>query len=317
VLKEITAAAGSIILFIDELHTLVGAGAAEGAIDASNMLKPALARGELKCVGATTLNEYRKYVEKDAALERRFQPIYVAQPTVEDTIAILRGLKERYEVHHGVKIKDSAIIAAAMLSNRYISDRFLPDKAVDLIDESASRLRIEIDSVPMEIDEVQRKVMQLEIERQALKKEKDKASVERLKKLEKELADLKAEIKEKSLQWENEKKSISKIREIKERIEKTKQMMKEAERELDYTRLAELQYGEMTHLEQEMKKEEERLAVLQKDAKMLKEEVDEEDVAEVVSKWTGIPVSRMLEGEVEKLIHMEERLRQRVVGRMR
>jgi ATP-dependent Clp protease ATP-binding subunit ClpB len=314
VLKEITAAAGSIILFIDELHTLVGAGAAEGAIDASNMLKPALARGELKCVGATTLNEYRKYVEKDAALERRFQPIYVAQPTVEHTIAILRGLKERYEVHHGVKIKDSAIIAAAMLSNRYISDRFLPDKAVDLIDESASRLRIEIDSVPMEIDEVQRKVMQLEIERQALKKEKDKASVERLKKLEKELADLKAEIKEKSLQWENEKKSISKIREIKERIEKTKQMMKEAERELDYTRLAELQYGEMTHLEREMKKEEERLAVLQKDAKMLKEEVDEEDVAEVVSKWTGIPVSRMLEGEVEKLIHMEERLRQRVVG---
>jgi ATP-dependent Clp protease ATP-binding subunit ClpB len=314
VLKEITAAAGTIILFIDELHTLVGAGAAEGAIDASNMLKPALARGELRCVGATTLNEYRKYVEKDAALERRFQPIYVAQPTVEDTIAILRGLKERYEVHHGVKIKDSAIIAAAMLSNRYISDRFLPDKAVDLIDEAASRLRIEIDSVPMEIDEVQRKVMQLEIERQALKKEKDKASVERLKKLEKELADLKAEVKEKSLQWENEKKSISKIREIKERVEKTKQMMKEAERELDYTRLAELQYGEMTHLEQEMKKEEERLAVLQKDAKMLKEEVDEEDVAEVVSKWTGIPVSRMLEGEVEKLIRMEERLRQRVVG---
>ncbi len=314
VLKEITAAAGNIILFIDELHTLVGAGAAEGAIDASNMLKPALARGELKCVGATTLNEYRKYVEKDAALERRFQPIYVSQPTVEDTIAILRGLKERYEVHHGVKIKDSAIIAAAMLSNRYISDRFLPDKAVDLIDEAASRLRIEIDSVPMEIDEVQRKVMQLEIERQALKKEKDKASVERLKKLEKELADLKAEVKEKSLQWENEKKSISKIREIKERIEKTKQMMKEAERELDYTRLAELQYGEMTHLEQEMKKEEERLAVLQKEQKMLKEEVDEEDVAEVVSKWTGIPVSRMLEGEVEKLIHMEERLRQRVVG---
>jgi ATP-dependent Clp protease ATP-binding subunit ClpB len=314
VLKEITAAAGNIILFIDELHTLVGAGAAEGAIDASNMLKPALARGELRCVGATTLNEYRKYVEKDAALERRFQPIYVAQPTVEDTIAILRGLKERYEVHHGVKIKDSAIIAAAMLSNRYISDRFLPDKAVDLIDESASRLRIEIDSVPMEIDEVQRKVMQLEIERQALKKEKDKASAERLKKLEKELGDLKAEVKEKSLKWENEKKSISKIREIKERIEKTKQMMKEAERELDYTRLAELQYGEMTHLEQELKQEEGKLADLQKEGKMLKEEVDEEDVAEVVSKWTGIPVSKMLEGEVEKLIRMEERLRQRVVG---
>ena len=313
-LKEISGAAGNIILFIDELHTLVGAGAAEGAIDASNMLKPALARGELRCVGATTLNEYRKYVEKDAALERRFQPIYVAQPSVEDTIAILRGLKERYEVHHGVKIKDSAIIAAAMLSNRYISDRFLPDKAVDLMDEAASRLRIEIDSVPMEIDEVQRKVMQLEIERQALKKEKDKASIERLKKLEKELAELKNEVKEKTLKWENEKKGISRIREIKERIEETKQMMKEAEREVDYSRLAELQYGEMSKLENELKREEERLSELQKNEKMLKEEVDEEDVAEVVSKWTGIPVSRMLEGEVQKLVHMEERLRQRVVG---
>jgi ATP-dependent Clp protease ATP-binding subunit ClpB len=314
VLKEISGAAGNIILFIDELHTLVGAGAAEGAIDASNMLKPALARGELRCVGATTLNEYRKYIEKDAALERRFQPIYVAQPSVEDTIAILRGLKERYEVHHGVKIKDSAIIAAAMLSHRYIADRFLPDKAVDLIDESASRLRIEIDSVPMEIDEVQRRVMQLEIERQALKKEKDKASVERLKKLEKELGDLKAEVREKSVKWENEKKAISRIREVKEQIEKTKQMMKEAEREVNYTRLAELQYGEMSRLESELKKEEERLAELQKIGKMLKEEVDEEDIAEVVSKWTGIPVSRMLEGEVEKLVHMEERLRRRVVG---
>jgi ATP-dependent Clp protease ATP-binding subunit ClpB len=314
VLKEISNAAGAIILFIDELHTLVGAGAAEGAIDASNMLKPALARGELRCVGATTLNEYRKYVEKDAALERRFQPIYVSQPTVEDTIAILRGLKERYEIHHGVKIKDSAIIAAAMLSHRYISDRFLPDKAVDLIDESASRLRIEIDSVPMEIDEVQRKIMQLEIERQALKKEKDKASIEQLKKLEKDLADLKEEVGEKKTRWENEKKAISRIREIKEKIEKTKQMMKEAERELNYTRLAELQYGEVTHLEKELKQEEEKLGLLQKEEKMLKEEVDEEDVAEVVSKWTGIPVSRMLEGEVEKLIHMEERLRQRVVG---
>jgi len=314
VLKEISNAAGNIILFIDELHTLVGAGAAEGAIDASNMLKPALARGELRCVGATTLNEYRKYVEKDAALERRFQPIYVSQPTVEDTIAILRGLKERYEVHHGVKIKDSAIIAAAMLSHRYISDRFLPDKAVDLMDEAASRLRIEIDSVPMEIDEVQRKVMQLEIERQALKKEKDKASIERLKKLEKELADLKDEVKEKTIKWENEKKAISRIHQIKEQIEKTKQMMKEAEREVDYTRLAELQYGEMARLESELKKEDEKLTELQKNEKMLKEEVDEEDVAEVVSKWTGIPVSKMLEGEVEKLIHMEERLRQRVVG---
>ena len=314
VLKEISNAAGNIILFIDELHTLVGAGAAEGAIDASNMLKPALARGELRCVGATTLNEYRKYVEKDAALERRFQPIYVNQPSVEDTIAILRGLKERYEVHHGVKILDSAIIAAAMLSHRYISDRFLPDKAVDLIDEAASKLRIEIDSVPMEIDEVQRKMMQLEIERQALKKEKDKASVERLKKLEKELADLKDEVKGKSLQWENEKKAISRIHQIKEQIEKTKQMMKEAEREVNYSRLAELQYGEMARLEGELKKEEERLAGLQKNEKMLKEEVDEEDVAEVVSKWTGIPVSRMLERETEKLIRMEERLKQRVIG---
>ncbi|HXX35582.1 MAG TPA: ATP-dependent chaperone ClpB [Thermodesulfobacteriota bacterium] len=314
VLKEISNAAGNIILFIDELHTLVGAGAAEGAIDASNMLKPALARGELRCVGATTLNEYRKYVEKDAALERRFQPIYVSQPSVEDTIGILRGLKERYEVHHGVKIKDSAIIAAAMLSHRYISDRFLPDKAVDLIDEAASRLRIEIDSVPMEIDEVQRKVMQLEIERQALKKEKDKASLERLKKLEKELADLKEEVAEKKVKWDNEKKAISRIREIKEKIEKTKQMMKEAEREVNYSRLAELQYGEMARLEGELKKEEEKLTELQKSQKMLKEEVDEEDVAEVVSKWTGIPVSRMLEGEVEKLVHMEERLKQRVVG---
>ena len=314
VLKEISNAAGNIVLFIDELHTLVGAGAAEGAIDASNMLKPALARGELRCVGATTLNEYRKYVEKDGALERRFQPIHVSQPTVEDTIAILRGLKERYEVHHGVKIKDSAIIAAAMLSHRYISDRFLPDKAVDLMDEAASKLRIEIDSVPMEIDEVQRKIMQLEIERQALKKEKDKASIERLKKLEKELADLKDEVKEKTLKWENEKKAISRIHQIKEQIEKTKQMMKEAEREVDYTRLAELQYGEMARLESELKKEDEKLTELQKNEKMLKEEVDEEDVAEVVSKWTGIPVSRMLEGEVEKLIRMEERLRQRVVG---
>ncbi len=314
VLKEISAAAGNIILFIDELHTLVGAGAAEGAIDASNMLKPALARGELRCVGATTLNEYRKYVEKDAALERRFQPIYVAQPSVEDTIAILRGLKERYEVHHGVKIKDSALIAAAMLSHRYISDRFLPDKAVDLIDEAASRLRIEIDSVPMEIDEIQRKVMQLEIERQALKKEKDKASVERLKKLEQELSDLKKDVEEKKLKWEKEKKAIQKIRQIKEQIEQTRQMMKEAEREADYSRLAELQYGEMNRLEKELKQEEERLAELQKTGKMLKEEVDEEDVAEVVSKWTGIPVAKMLEGEVEKLIRMEERLRQRVVG---
>jgi ATP-dependent Clp protease ATP-binding subunit ClpB len=314
VLKEVQGGAGSIILFIDEMHTLVGAGAAEGAIDASNMLKPALARGELRCVGATTLNEYRKYVEKDAALERRFQPIYVAEPSVEDTIAILRGLKERYEVHHGVKIKDSAIIAAATLSNRYISDRFLPDKAVDLIDESASRLRIEIDSVPVEVDEIQRKIMQIEIERQALKKEKDKASLERLKKLDEELSGLKAEVREKSVKWEGEKRSIARIREIKEELERTRQAMKEAEREVNYARLAELQYGEVARLDKALKDEEAKLAELQRSEKMLKEEVDEEDVAEVVSKWTGIPVSRMLEGEVEKLIHMEERLRLRVVG---
>ncbi|MCX8117288.1 MAG: ATP-dependent chaperone ClpB [Desulfobacterota bacterium] len=314
VLKEVTASAGNIILFIDELHTLVGAGAAEGAMDASNMLKPALARGELRCVGATTLNEYRKYVEKDAALERRFQPIYVAQPSVEDTIAILRGLKERYEVHHGVKIKDSALIAAATLSHRYISDRFLPDKAVDLIDEAASRLRIEIDSVPMEIDEIQRRVMQLEIERQALKKEKDEASLERLKKLEEELTHLKEEVQRKKQRWELEKQAITRIHQIKEQMERVRQLMKEAEREADYSRLAELQYGEMIHLEKELKAEEQRLAELQKSGKMLKEEVDEEDVAEVVSKWTGIPVSKMLEGEVQKLLRMEERLRQRVVG---
>lgn len=314
VLKEVTASAGNIILFIDELHTLVGAGAAEGAMDASNMLKPALARGELRCVGATTLNEYRKYVEKDAALERRFQPVYVAQPSVEDTIAILRGLKERYEVHHGVKIKDSAIIAAATLSHRYISDRFLPDKAVDLIDEAASRLRIEIDSVPMEIDEIQRKVMQLEIERQALKKEKDPASQERLKKLDEELGHLKEEVHSKRQKWEKEKQAISRIQQIKEQMERTRQLMKEAEREADYSKLAELQYGEMIRLEKELREEEARLGELQKTGKMLKEEVDEEDVAEVVSKWTGIPVSKMLEGEVQKLIRMEERLRQRVVG---
>src|SRR4030043_1316685 len=295
VLKAVTESEGKYILFIDELHTVVGAGGAEGAVDAANILKPALARGELHLIGATTLKEYREHIEKDPAFERRFQPIFVDEPNVEDTIAILRGLKERYEVHHGVRIKDSAIIAAASLSHRYITDRFLPDKAVDLMDEAASRLRIEIDSVPMEVDEVQRKVMQLEIERQALKKEKDKASVDRLKKIEKELADLKAEVKGKSVHWEDEKKAISKLREIKERIEKKKQERKEAEREVDYTKLAELQYGEMAKLESDLKREEEKLTELQKNEKMLKEEVDEEDVAEVVSKWTGIPVSRMLE----------------------
>src|SRR3990170_693491 len=314
VLSEIAAAEGRVILFIDELHTLVGAGKAEGAMDASNMLKPALARGELRCVGATTLDEYRKYVEKDPALERRFQPVLVEEPSVEDTIAILRGLKGRYEVHHGVRIQDAALVAAATLSHRYITDRFLPDKAIDLVDEAASRIKMELDSKPTELDQLDRQILQLQIEQTSLAREKDPASRERLKRIEADLANLKEKASALTAQWQNEKKAISKIREIKERIEKTKQEMKEAEREVNYTRLAELQYGEMSHLEKELKKEEERLAELQKSEKMLKEEVDEEDVAEVVSKWTGIPVSRMLEGEVEKLIHMEDRLRKRVVG---
>ena len=313
-LKEIQEAEGSIILFIDELHTLVGAGAAEGAIDASNMLKPALARGELRCIGATTLDEYRKRVEKDAALERRFQPVYIDEPSVEDTISILRGLKERYEVHHGVRIKDSAIVAAATLSYRYITDRFLPDKAIDLIDEAASRLRIEIDSLPTEIDEVERRIIQLEIERQALKKEHDPVSQEKLAKLEQELVQFKEDMTQLKAHWEQEKEGIKKIREIKERIEQAKLEAEKAERAGDLGRAAELRYGTLIGLEKELSRENDQLAQLQKDTRMLKEEVDEEDVAEVVAKWTGIPLAKMMEGEIEKLIKMEERIKARVVG---
>ncbi|HEU4343477.1 MAG TPA: ATP-dependent chaperone ClpB [Candidatus Binatia bacterium] len=314
VLKEVTDASGQIILFIDELHTLVGAGAAEGAMDASNMLKPALARGELRCVGATTLDEYRKRVEKDPALERRFQPIYVGEPSVEDTIAILRGLKERYEVHHGVRITDGAIIGAATLSHRYISDRFLPDKAIDLIDEAASRLRIEIDSMPVEIDEIERKILQLEIEKQALKREEDKASKERLAQLERDIGNLRETSNGLKAHWKNEKESIQRIRSLKERIEATKVEEQQAQRRGDLNRAAELRYGTLTQLQKELEEANHKLAELQKDQKMLKEEVDAEDVAEVVAKWTGIPVSKMLEGELQKLLKMEDRLKMRVVG---
>ena len=313
-LKEITEAEGEIILFIDELHTLVGAGAAEGAMDASNMLKPALARGELRCVGATTINEYRKHVEKDPALERRFQPVLVSEPTVEDTIAILRGLKERYEVHHGVRIQDSAIVAAATLSHRYISDRFLPDKAIDLIDESASRLRIEIDSMPVEVDEVERKITQTEIERQALLKEKDKASLERLEKIDQELAGLRGQSEAMKAHWQKEKEGIQKIRSLKEQIEEAKRQEHQAEREGNLARVAEIRYGKISDLQKKMEQENQALAAQQKERKMLKEEVDAEDIAEVVAKWTGIPVSKMMEGEVEKLLKMESRLKNRVVG---
>jgi ATP-dependent Clp protease ATP-binding subunit ClpB len=314
VLKEVTDAHGEIILFIDEMHTLVGAGAAEGAVDASNMLKPALARGELRCVGATTIKEYRKHIEKDAALERRFQPVVVEEPSVEDTISILRGLKEKYEVHHGVRIKDSALVAAATLSHRYITDRFLPDKAIDLIDEATSRLRIEIDSMPAEIDAIQRKITQLEIEREALKKEKDAASRGRLEKLEKELTSLKAEKDEMGGHWKKEKEAISKIREIKEKLESTKTEAQMAERQGDLSRAAELKYGTLIALEKSLEQENKNLEQLQAGQKMLKEEVDSEDIAEVVAKWTGIPVSRLMEGEREKLLRMEDRLEQRVIG---
>ncbi len=314
VLKEVTQASGEIILFIDELHTMVGAGAAEGSMDASNMLKPALARGELHCIGATTLNEYRKYIEKDAALERRFQPIVVGEPTVEDTIAILRGLKERYEVHHGVRIKDSAIIAAATLSNRYISDRFLPDKAVDLIDESASRLRIELDSLPSEIDVIERRIMQLEIERESLKKEEDKTSKKRLESIEKELEELSKSRDKMKEHWFAEKEAIKEIQSIKERIEEYKIAEQNAQREGDLAKAAEIRYDTLVRLNRELAEKTAGLEDLQKDQKTLKEEVDEEDVAEVVANWTGIPVARMMESDVEKLIHMEERLKRRVVG---
>jgi ATP-dependent Clp protease ATP-binding subunit ClpB len=314
VLKEVTASQGEIILFIDEIHTVVGAGAAEGAVDASNMLKPALARGELRCVGATTLNEYRKHIEKDPALERRFQPIMVKEPSVEDTIAILRGLKERYEVHHGVRIKDAAIIAAATLSNRYISDRFLPDKAVDLIDEAASRLRIELDSMPAEIDAVDRKILQLEIERQSLKNETDGTSVERRGKIEKELTDLRETMNQMKLHWSNEKEAIKRIQEIKGEIEALKIEEQNAQRTGDLARAAEIRYGRLVELNKDLERENNKLADVQKDRRMLKEEVDEEDVAEVVANWTGIPVSRMMESDIQKLIQMEERLKQRVIS---
>jgi ATP-dependent Clp protease ATP-binding subunit ClpB len=314
VLKEITQAEGQIILFIDELHTLVGAGAAEGAMDASNMLKPALARGELRAIGATTLNEYKKHIEKDPALERRFQPVLVSEPTVEDTIAILRGLKERYEVHHGVRIKDAAILAAAALSDRYISDRFLPDKAIDLIDESAASLRMQIDSLPVEIDEIERRIMQLEIERQSLLKEKDAHSKERRKQIEKELAALKEDSSARKARWQAEKEAIGKIHKLKEQIEQLKAEEQKYERAGELAKVAEIRYGKIAAAERDLKQAEERFASVQKDAPMLKEEVDEEDIAKLVSKWTGIPTGRLLEGEVQKLVHMEERLRQRVVG---
>jgi ATP-dependent Clp protease ATP-binding subunit ClpB len=314
VLKEITESEGQIILFIDELHTLVGAGAAEGAMDASNMLKPALARGELRAIGATTLNEYKKHIEKDPALERRFQPVLVSEPTVEDTIAILRGLKERYEVHHGVRIKDAAIIAAATLSNRYISDRFLPDKAIDLVDEAAASLRMQIDSLPVEIDEIERRIMQLEIERQALLKESDSHSKERRKEIEKELAILKEDSSGRKARWQAEKEAIGKIRKLKEQIEQLKAEEQRYERAGELAKVAEIRYGKISAAERELKQAQDRFSAVQKDAPMLKEEVDEEDIARLVSKWTGIPTGRLLEGEVQKLIHMEERLRQRVVG---
>jgi ATP-dependent Clp protease ATP-binding subunit ClpB len=314
VLKEIEESHGQIILFIDELHTLVGAGASEGAMDASNMLKPALARGELRCIGATTLNEYKKRIEKDAALERRFQPVYVGEPTVEDTIAILRGLKERYEVHHGVRVKDSAIVAAAVLSHRYIADRFLPDKAIDLIDEAASSLRIEIDSMPSEIDHIERRVTQLEIERQALRKEDDPASVERLKVIEQELSELREKSDALKLRWKSEKETITRIRELKGQIEQAKTDEQLATRDGDLNKAAEIRYGKLVMLEKHLAAANSELEKKQQAGRMLKEEVDEEDVARVVSKWTGIPVSKMLEGEVTKLVTMEDRLRLRVVG---
>src|SRR5712692_3718964 len=314
VLREVEEAAGNIILFIDEIHTLVGAGAAEGAMDASNMLKPALARGDLRCVGATTLDEYRKRIEKDPALERRFQPVLVSEPSIEDTVSILRGLKERYEVHHGVRIKDSALIAAAMLSKRYISDRFLPDKAIDLVDEAAAKLRTEKESMPVELDEVNRRVMQLEIERQALKRETDTASKERLEKLEKELAEVNERRSALQAQWQAEKGGIEKLSQLKSQIEQTKHEIDKAKREYDLNKVAELQYGKLAGLEKELAAVEKAVDTKGGGSRLIKEEVDEEDIAEVVARWTGIPVSRLMEGEVQKLGHLEEHLHKRVIG---
>jgi ATP-dependent Clp protease ATP-binding subunit ClpB len=314
VLKEIQSSQGQILLFIDELHTVVGAGAAEGSMDAANLLKPMLARGELHLIGATTLDEYRKHIEKDAALERRFQPVLVDQPTVEDTISILRGLKERYEVHHGIRIKDSALVAAARLSHRYIGDRFLPDKAIDLVDEAGARLRTEIDSMPAEMDEISRKVLQLEIEREALKKETDPGSQTRLVSLEKELAEKQQRLNELKIQWEAEKASVGKLHQLRQEIEEVKQQIERAERDYDLNRVAELRYGTLPRLEKDMREEEGRLANKQEGSRLLKEEVDEDDIAEVVSRWTGIPVSRLLQGEVEKLLHLDEWLHKRVIG---
>src|ERR1700757_2942097 len=313
-LKEVTESQGEIILFIDELHTIVGAGAAEGAVDASNLLKPQLARGELRTIGATTLDEYRKHIEKDAALERRFQPVMVDEPSVEDTIAILRGLKERYEVHHGVRIQDAALVAAATLSHRYIADRFLPDKAVDLVDEAASRLKIELDSMPTEIDQIERQVMQLEMERQALKKEKDEASQQRLARLEKELSDLKEKSAQLKAQWQSEKQVIEQSRKLQEQIENLKMELEQAQREGDLARASEIQYGRLPELNNQLTEANSRLSELQKSKQILKEEVTEEDIAEVVSSWTGIPVSRLQESQREKLVHMEDRLGERVIG---
>jgi ATP-dependent Clp protease ATP-binding subunit ClpB len=314
VLKEVQSKEGEIILFIDEMHTVVGAGAAEGSMDASNMLKPLLARGELHMIGATTINEYRKYIEKDAALERRFQPVTVNEPTVEDTISILRGLKQRYEVHHGVRITDGAVIAAATLSNRYITDRRLPDKAIDLIDEAAARLRTEIDSKPQVLDEVDREIMQLEIERQALQKEKDKASAERLEKIEIDLADLREKSTQLTMRWQTEKSAIAELQKIKEQIDQTLTEMEDAERRNDLEKAARLRYGTLHELQEKREAAEKRLQQLQREGALLKEEVDAEEIAGIVARWTQIPVEKLMEGETQKLLHMEERLRERVVG---
>src|SRR5438132_1448781 len=314
VLREIEESAGSIILFIDEIHTLVGAGAAEGAADAANMLKPALARGDLRCIGATTLDEYRKRIEKDPALERRFQPVFVAEPSVEDTVSILRGLKERYEVHHGVRIKDAALVAAATLSKRYIRDRFLPDKAIDLVDEAASRLRMEIDSMPTPLDERMRRIRQLEIEREGIRRDKDAQSQERLEKIERELVLLRKETDALTKQWQAEKEAIKKIRGIKEKMEQARMEADRAEREGDLGRAAELRYGRILDLDKQLKAENDRLQKLHGETRLLKEEVDEDDIARIVAKWTGIPVTRLIETETKKLVQMEDRLRQRVVG---